>query len=206
MLWGLLFLLGAQPGGAPSVCLAATATDATGGLTITSERMELDDKKQVAVFAGDVRAEEKRMRLTADKMTVNYRKGDRPARLSPPGNRGGVAKILAEGHVVLVQGENHGTAEEMIYTVDKQTLEMLGHRENAAIYYGNDRLEGKRILLTIGDDHAISKIAVQGGEQRRVSARITPPEEGDGKSEPLRVLPRPNPKPPKSVAKPVDAP
>ncbi|WP_130471998.1 LptA/OstA family protein [Candidatus Magnetaquicoccus inordinatus] len=164
-----------------NLCLSAggwgaNTTTTQEGLVITADRMELDDKKQVAVFFGSVRADEKRIQLTADKMTVFYQKNSR--RQASAGNRGGVAKIHAEGHVLLVQEESQGTADEMIYLVDKQTLEMVGQVQNAAILHANDRLEGKKILLTIADDHTISKINVQSGEQRRVSARIMPTENG----------------------------
>ncbi|MEO5352619.1 MAG: hypothetical protein H7835_05330 [Magnetococcus sp. XQGC-1] len=74
---------------------------------------------------------------------------------------------------------------------------MLGQAQNATIHHGNDRLEGKRIFLTIGEDHTISKVSVQGGEQRRVSARITPPDEADkagGQRSPLQ--------PPQKTSKP----
>lgn len=56
----------------------------------------------------------------------------------------------------------------------------MGQTHDATIHHGTDQLEGKRILLTIGDDHTISKISVQGGSQRRVSAHITQIEETDG--------------------------
>ncbi|MBF0462182.1 MAG: hypothetical protein HQL87_12380 [Magnetococcales bacterium] len=163
----------------------AAATEAD-GLTVTSDRMELDDKRQLAVFLGDVHAEEKRIQLTADKMTVYYHKSVRHPTVQKTAtqgmiNRSGVAKIWAEGHVVLVQDENRGTAEEMIYLVDKQTLDMLGTTENATIHQGPDRLEGKRILLTIADDHTISRISVQSGDQKRASARIIPTEGTDNK-------------------------
>ena len=203
---GMICLLAISSILGTTVAVAATAQEAE-GLTITSDRMELDDKQQTAVFSGDVRAEEKRIRLTAHKMTVSYHKGGRRAATAQKtGTRGGVSKIRAEGRVVLIQAESRGTADEMIYLVDNQTLEMLGQAQNATIHHGNDRLEGKRIFLTIGEDHAISKISVQGGEQRRVSARITPTEETDGKAGNQRSPLLPPPKVGKPPAKQGDAP
>ncbi|MBF0184959.1 MAG: hypothetical protein HQM06_11300 [Magnetococcales bacterium] len=162
----------------------AAATTTQEGLTITADRMELDDKKQVAVFFGSVRADEKRIQLSADKMTVFYQKKSRRLPASAGNKRGGVAKIHAEGHVVLNQEESQGTADEMIYQVDKQLLEMIGQVQNAAILHANDRLEGKRILVTISEEHTISKITVQSGDQRRVSARIMPTDNSEGAAPP----------------------
>ena len=187
VVWALAMLLGGGPGFPVSSVEAATVSK-SGGLTITSDRMELDDKRRTAIFFGHVRAQEKRMALSSDKMTVNYHKRDRRAKAVKKGTSEHAEQIIAEiravGHVELVQGAHHGTAEEMIYRVEKQTLERLGRKKNATIRYGKDRLEGKRIFLTIADDHSISKISVQGGKKRRVSARILPPEESDGMARP----------------------
>jgi lipopolysaccharide transport protein LptA len=177
--WSLLLAVWAGMIGQRSAWSAATSTTPE-GLVITADRMELDDKKQTAVFYGSVRAEEKRIQLTSDKMTVSYQKNNRRQPLPAGSNRGGVMRIQAEGHVVLVQETSQGTADEMIYLVDKQLLEMNGQVQNAAIIHGKDRLEGRKILLTIGEDHTISKINVLSGDQRRVSARITPSENGEG--------------------------
>ncbi len=180
---------------APGLSVGYAASPETDDLTITSDRMELDDQKQVAIFAGDVLAKEKRLQLTAEKMTVNYRKSNNDTRDTPPkkSRQGGVEKIRAEGDVVLLQGESKGTAQEMIYLVEQQTLELLGKTGNASILHGNDRLEGRRIFLTIGEDHTISKISVQGGKERRVSARFTPTATEDNKQPPPH-LPAHSPK------------
>lgn len=177
-------------------------------LTITSDRMELDDNQQVAIFTGAVQAEEKQMKLTADKMTVTYRrhKPDPNTPAQQKSTRGGVEKIWAVGGAELVQGESRGKAEEMIFLVDKQTLELLGKTKNASIHHGRDRLEGMRIFLTIGADQTISKISVQGGKQQRVSARITPPEEEDERSQPPSEPTTPVKSPGPPVVKPVHKP
>ena len=153
------------------IAMAETTSD---GFVITSDRLEMDENKHKAVFFGDVRAKEQRMRLNADKMTVNYYRGKRGSKMDPQSNQGGVDTVTAEGHVVLLQGESRGSAEQMIYQVESKTLEMLGLKKNASIRHGEDRLEGKKILLTLGPDRSILKVSVQGGGKRRVSARITP--------------------------------
>lgn len=143
-----------------------------GGFTITSDRLEMDEKKKVAMFIGDVRAEEKQMRLAADKMTVYY------FRSKKKGHQGGVRQVEAQGHVTILQGESQGSAEQMIYKPGGQTLELYGQKKDAVIQHGEDLLSGKRIILTIDSNRVIQKVSVQGGgKKRRVSARIVPSSE-----------------------------
>ena len=167
------------PGLSVSYTLAGTKSDA---FVITSDRLEMDGKKNVAIFFGDVRAEERQMRLSADKMIVHYYRSKTASNKKKLVGQGGIHTIKAKGHVVLVQGKSRGTAEEMVYKVKEQTLEMLGMKKDASIRHGNDRLQGKKILLTLGSDRSILRVSVQGGGRRRVSARITPSGVGFGGS------------------------
>ncbi|MBF0339515.1 MAG: hypothetical protein HQL95_00960 [Magnetococcales bacterium] len=136
------------------------------GLAITSDRLEMDDKSQVALFQGHVVADDGRMRITADRMTVHYDKKIK--------GKGGVRDVKAEGQVVILQEKDRGTADVAYYQADKHTLDLVGNDKDATIRRGDDLLTGKRILLTLDENQRISKVAVQGGENRRVSARITP--------------------------------
>lgn len=168
------------------VCLSglpestALAGDASTAFVITSDRLEMDDSKQEAIFLGNVQADEQKMHLSADTMKVSYfrnEKGSNPALEKSGKPQGGVNTVKAEGRVILLQGGSRGTAEKMIYKVKERTLEMLGINKDASILHEKDRLEGKQILLTLGADRSILKVSVHGGHQGRVSARITPSEE-----------------------------
>lgn len=161
-----------------------------GDFVITSNRLEMDGKRHVAVFWGAVRAKEQKMRLASDKMIVHYYRTEPGSRTKKQRRQSGVTKIRAEGHVVLQQGESQGSAEQMVYRVKEQTLEMLGIKKDASIRHGEDRLTGKKILLTLGSDRSILKISVEGGDRRRVSARFTPPEEEENASR-SKKSPRP---------------
>ncbi|MBF0191100.1 MAG: lipopolysaccharide transport periplasmic protein LptA [Magnetococcales bacterium] len=135
-------------------------------LSITSDRLDMDDRNQVATFMGHVVADDGRMRLSADRMTVRYDK--------KPKGHGGVREVKAEGQVVIQQERDRGTADVVHYQFDKRTLELVGNEREATIRRGDDQLTGRRILVTLDGEQRISKVSVQGGENRRVSARITP--------------------------------
>ncbi|MEO5346464.1 MAG: hypothetical protein H7834_08820 [Magnetococcus sp. YQC-9] len=163
--WMLAWFAGATP------WLAGAAPPAGGqpkaSMAVTSDRMEMDDINQVAVFTGHVVADDGKMRLTADRMTVRYNKKIK--------GQGGLREVKAEGKVTIQQERDRSTADVAIYQVDKRTVELIGNDRDAVVLRGDDQLTGRRILVTLDGQQRISRVAVQGGgENQRVSARITP--------------------------------
>ncbi|MBF0193791.1 MAG: hypothetical protein HQL71_04500 [Magnetococcales bacterium] len=146
------------------------AEEETGGLVVTADRLEMDEKMATASFSGDVVAREGEMVLFADKMEVYYYKKNSDGKV--PG--GGVKKVLAFGHVILEQSANKGRADKAEYIVGKRKLTLIGNNEIASIVHAGDKLSGKRILLIIGNDGSIEKVSVLGGGRQRVSASIMP--------------------------------
>ncbi len=139
-------------------------------LSITADRLEMNDKHHVAIFIGHVVADDGRMRLSAEKMTVFYHKQN--AGSSVDGG-GGVNEVKAEGQVVIHQDKDKGMADVVHYKLAQRTLELIGKEKDASIRRGDDVLTGRRVLLTLDQDKRISKVSVFGNEHQRVSARIT---------------------------------
>lgn len=162
----LLFLLGLAgwPGGADA-----------GGLSITSDRLEMDDERQRAVFAGNVQAEDGRIRLFADRMTVHYHTPKQDGRRGA--GVAGVREVVAEGHVLIRESDHRGVADIARFHMGNNTLELIGKQRNAVINQGKDRLEGERIVLHLGEDRRIKRVMALGGKktqhkQGRVTATI----------------------------------
>uniref|UniRef100_A0A1S7LNL7 OstA family protein n=1 Tax=Magnetococcus massalia (strain MO-1) TaxID=451514 RepID=A0A1S7LNL7_MAGMO len=140
---------------------------------ISADRLEMNEKQQIALFLGNVQAEEGEMQLSSDKMKVHYRPRQEGAKQTDR-----IREILAEGNVTLRQGEHIGRAAKAKYHVGKRFLVLEGDKKRAAVVQRNkDRLEGQRIHLMMDDQRRIQKVTVQGGQSGRVSAVITP--EGD---------------------------
>lgn len=138
------------------------------GLTITSDRLEMDENREVATFIGKVVAREGEMALFADKMVVYYFKRGRK------NSGGGVHKVVAVGRVVIEQAENKGHADQALYMVGDRELTLIGQKNGAFIFHGGDQLSGERILLSLGADRRIENVSVLGDGRQRVSARIMP--------------------------------
>ncbi|MBF0358156.1 MAG: hypothetical protein HQL70_06075 [Magnetococcales bacterium] len=140
-------------------------------LVIKADQLEMDENSEIATFRGDVTASEGEMALFADRMVVYYFKKKSGQQIS----RGGVHKVLASGHVVIEQAENRGNADRAEYIVSERKLILIGKKSSASIIHGGDRLAGKRILLTLGENRQIDKVFVLGTGKQRVSASIMPP-------------------------------
>ncbi|MBF0610140.1 MAG: hypothetical protein G8345_07855 [Magnetococcales bacterium] len=142
-------------------------------LEIAADKLDMDERSRVATFSGNVQAHDQEMKLSAEKMVVRYFGDDNQA------NKG-VRDVKAEGNVVIRVGDREGRGDSAFYKVQENTMELTSNRGKATILRGDDRLEGKRIVLYLTKDRKIERVSVQGGEGR-VSARITPPESGGGR-------------------------
>ncbi|MBF0588213.1 MAG: hypothetical protein HQL53_03715 [Magnetococcales bacterium] len=141
-------------------------------LEISSDRLEMNDTRQVAVFIGRVRVAEGQMKLNADRMEVYYARGHGGQQM------GRVREIRARGHVKLVQGKNHGVARVARYDVGNQLLWLEGSPKrkkggNAKLRFGDDRLEGRKIRMEMGADRRIRKVRVVGSSTGRVKVSIS---------------------------------
>ncbi|ABK45822.1 OstA family protein [Magnetococcus marinus MC-1] len=140
-----------------------------GALTITADALEMNDLKQIAVFKGNVQAEEGAMQLFSDRMVVTYR----------PSQAGGtkqdrIREIVANGNVVLRQGDHIGRADKAVYSVSSRALSLEGNNRTAVVQHNKDRLEGQKIVLQMDENRQIQNVKVEGGRKGRVSAVITP--------------------------------
>ncbi|MBF0379757.1 MAG: hypothetical protein HQL69_01995 [Magnetococcales bacterium] len=146
------------------------AEEQTEGLVITSDRLEMDEKKATATFSGAVIAREGEMVISADRMEVYYYKNNKASKI--PG--GGVKQVLAFGQVILEQSASKGSADKAEYVVGKRQLTLIGKDKIATIDHAGDKLSGKLILLVLNNDGSIDKVSVLGGGRQRVSASIMP--------------------------------
>lgn len=140
-------------------------------LVITSDRLEMDDKRHQATFSGHVLVVEGAMRMTAETMTVVYQQETKKK-----GNRTEVREVRAEGQVRLQDGVHQGSAGRAHYDTQRRTLELIGGgKEPATIQSeGQNRLEGEKILLQLSQERRVEKVVAEGGEGGRVRARISP--------------------------------
>lgn len=106
------------------IAVAQTAGIAFGGIKgdptlpvdVTSETLTVSQKDGSAEFAGNVLVIQGEMRLSADKLRVEYK-----------ADKSGIERLFATGNVLLVNAIDAAASDEAIYTVDLGEVVMLGN-------------------------------------------------------------------------------
>lgn len=81
----------------------ADATERKPTEITASKETSFDEKTRVAVFVGDVTVTDAQFNLTCDRLTAHLRRPDAAANPAQGAEAGGLEKVVAEGHVLIVQ-------------------------------------------------------------------------------------------------------
>ena len=126
-------------------------------IVITSDRMELDRKKNTITYRGNVLTVRGDLRLKSDTLSgvIDFAGA-------------GLKTIVAAGNVRMVQGARIATGDKAIFDSVKETITLVG---NPVIQQGNSKISGDRVIVYLKEDRGV----VEGGNQR-VKAVIFPGE------------------------------
>ena len=161
----------AAPAAKPVSVLAGHDSDAP--VDVDADRIEVQDRADRAIFAGNVRARQGDMTLTAARITVAYSK-------PPPGASGDpqIQRMDATGGVVVTNPTERATGNYAIYDLDRKLVTMLG---NVVLTRAGNTVRGARAILDLTTNHAtVDGSSVGGGTSAapggRVSGRFTVPQ------------------------------
>jgi lipopolysaccharide export system protein LptA len=135
---------------------------------ITSDWMEVDQKKNTITYKGRVVTIQSEMTMRSETLTAVY---------DPEMKQ--IRQIIAEGKVNAVQGTRMATGDKAIFDEKAKTVTLTG---NPVMRQGNSQVTGSRIIYYIDQDRAVA----EGKDSVRVQVTIFPDElqkERDGKSE-----------------------
>lgn len=150
--------LGAEaPGKSKKAGGTAFQTSKKEPIFITSDRMEMDRKKNTITYNGRVVAVQADMTMRSEVLTAHYNPDMKQLR-----------EVIAEGKVHVTQGERVATGSKAVFNGKDQTITLTG---DPVVREGNNQVSGSRIIFFIEQDRAI----VEGGNQR-VKATIFPEE------------------------------
>lgn len=125
-------------------------------ITITSDRMEIDQKKNTIVYKGNVVTVRGELTMKSDSLAAVY---DLEA---------GLKEVVAEGNVRVNQRGREAVGNRAIFNSENETITMTG---NPVVKQGNSQISGDRIIFYMKEDRGV----VEGGSQR-VKAVIFPKE------------------------------
>ncbi len=137
--------------GLPSDLAAQGARIAFGGLKqdtslpveISADQLQVNQADGTAVFSGNVKIGQGQMRLSADKVLVEYAKGNGTGRIS---------RLLATGNVILVNSPDAAQAREAIYSIDEGRVVMRG---DVILTQGDNALSSERMVINLKDGTAV---------------------------------------------------
>jgi lipopolysaccharide export system protein LptA len=134
---------------------------------ITSDWMEVDQKKNTITYKGRVVTIQSEMTMRSETLTAVY---------DPEMKQ--MKQIIAEGNVNAVQGNRMATGDKAIFDEKAKTVTLTG---NPVMRQGNSQVTGSRIIYYIEQDRAIA----EGKDSVRVQVTIFPEElqKKDSKSE-----------------------
>ena len=135
---------------------------------ITSDWMEVDQKKNTITYKGRVVTIQSEMTMRSEILTAVY---------DPEMKQ--MKQIIAEGKVNATQGNRLATGDKAIFDEKAKTITLTG---NPVMRQGNSQVTGSRIIYYIEQDRAVA----EGKDQVRVQVTIFPEElqkKDDGKAE-----------------------
>jgi lipopolysaccharide export system protein LptA len=152
--------------------------DSTKPISIAADRLEIDNKLQVANFIGNVVVVQDNIMMNSDLVSIHYRRDDaaKPAESEREkgsglsaitGENGKIQSIVASGRVVVVQEGRRATCEQIVFDQEKGIVTLTG---NPTLYWGTDMLQGDRIVVHMQEQ----RVDVIGAPSKRVKANVVP--------------------------------
>lgn len=137
----LAFIAGAAMASAQGaeIAFGGLRQDTSLPVEMTADQLRVDQAAGTATFTGNVVVGQGQMRLSADRVDVEYgTEGQNPT--------GRIARLHAQGNVVLVNGAEAAEAQSAVYTIDSGTIVMTG---NVLLTQGQNALSGERLVVNL---------------------------------------------------------
>ena len=127
---------------------------------VTADQLEFDQQAGTAVFTGEVLVVQGALRLSAETVDVTYGEND--------AGETEVRRLVAEGDVVLVNGQDAAEGQRAVYTLDDGTVVMTG---DVLLTRPDSALSGQTLRVNVDDGSGVM--------EGRVSV-VFSPEDGNG--------------------------
>lgn len=126
----------ALAGGAAVHAQLLKGHDSNAPVDFTADRIEVQDRADRVVVTGNVVVNQAGMRLTANRLTVAYARGDTVE----------INRMDAVGNVVVTRQDETAKGDVGVYDLDKKLITMVGHVE---LTQNGNRLNGGRLLIDL---------------------------------------------------------
>jgi len=123
-----------------------TQSDTSLPVEVTAETLDVNQENGSAVFSGEVVVVQGEMKLSADKVSVNYDQ-----------EQSRIASLNATGNVLLVSGPDAAESDAALYTVDSGLVVLSG---NVLMTQGNNAMSAQKanINLVTGNAQMVGRV------------------------------------------------
>jgi lipopolysaccharide export system protein LptA len=120
--------------------------DSNAPVDVQSDRLEVQDRADRAIFAGNVHATQGELTLDTPRLTVAYSGGQ--------GNAGGpkIHRLDAAGGVVVKSPSETARGDFGIYDLDRKLITVIG---NVQLNRENNQLNGSRLVIDLDSGRAV---------------------------------------------------
>lgn len=114
---------------------------------VTADRIEVQDRADRAIFAGNVHAKQAEMTLDTLRLTVAYSGG-----AAGPNNNVQIHRLDAAGGVVVKSPSETARGDFGIYDLDRKLITLIG---NVQLDRQNNRVNGSRLVIDLDSGRAV---------------------------------------------------
>jgi len=136
-----------------------TAHDTALPIEIAADALEVQQEKQIAVFSGNVDAQQGNIKLRADRIWVHYQ-GDADVDADAAQ---AISKIDAEGQVFFSSGAETAEGDQGTYDVDNGVITLTGE---VVLTQGNNVIKGNRVVFDLTTGQSTMDGDKSGGDGR----------------------------------------
>lgn len=145
---------------------ALRGLDAKAPIDVDSDRIDVLDQQNQAIFTGNVRVRQASLTLEADRIKVSY---TRPKQGDPV-----IQRLDADGNVRLATPSERAVARFGIYDVDQRLLTLIG---GVVLTQGQTKVQGNRLTIDLQSGRSTLDGRTSTGQSgSRVSGRFAVPE------------------------------
>ncbi len=147
----------------PVLAQALKGHNANAPVDVDAERIEVQDRADRAVFAGNVRVRQEGLALTAQRLTVAYVKG--------AGGSPQIERLDAQGGVSLTSATESAHGDVAIYDLNRRLITMIG---GVDLRQGGNTIRGARLVIDLVSGRSV----IDGGRVGGIKSSTAPANTG----------------------------
>lgn len=137
----MISILSALPVVAQTVAFGGMKADTNAPVEVSADQLSVNQTTGKAEFSGNVLIGQGQMKLSADKVVVQYVQGDTQK----------IDNLDATGNVTLVNGPDAAEAKQAIYEVASGNITLIG---DVLLTQGQNVMSGERMVVNLSDGTA----------------------------------------------------